>query len=109
MTAALALAVITPEQTKAIVIMIVAVTGFVSAASVLYPLARGWARRLEGRGSEHHHARSEVEELRARVFDLEGQLARVHELEERLDFTERMVARQHDSARLAPGRAGEGA
>jgi hypothetical protein len=107
-TATLALAVISPEQTKSIAIMIVAVTGFVSMASVLYPLARGWARRLEGRGSDDRLTRSEVEELRARVLDLENQVARVQELEERVDFTERLVARRQDVARLAPARPEEG-
>jgi hypothetical protein len=108
MTAMLALAVISPEQTKSIAIMIVAVTGFVSIASVLYPLARGWARRLEGRGSDDRPTRSEVEELRARVLDLETQVARVSELEDRIDFTERLMTRQQDPARLAPAHPEEG-
>lgn len=106
MITTLALAVITPEQTKAIVAMIVVVTGFISTAAVLYPLARGWARRLEGRGADRPDS-AEFDELRARVADLESQVARVHELEERVDFTERLVARQRDAARVGPGRREE--
>jgi hypothetical protein len=102
----LGLAVITPEQTKTIGIVIVMITAF--AAAILYPVARAWARRLEGRTREGPSAR-ELEDLRTRVIDLENQVARFHELEERLDFTERLLARQHDAQRLAPGRPGEDA
>ena len=41
----------------------------------------------------------QMEELRARVEELEENAMRVHELEERLDFAERMIARQ-DHRRL---------
>jgi hypothetical protein len=104
MIAALGLAVITPEQTKTIAVVIVMVAAF--AAAVLYPVTRAWARRLEGRASEGASAR-ELDDLRARVVDLESQVARVPELEERVDFTERLLARQHDAPRLASGRPGE--
>lgn len=106
MILALSLAVITPEQTKTIAIMVIMVTAF--AAAVLYPVTRAWARRLEGRTSDAASTR-ELDDLRARVVDLESQVARVHGLEERLDFTERMLARQHDALRVAPGRPGEDA
>lgn len=44
-------------------------------------------------------------ELEQRVAELEQAQQRVYELEERLDFTERMLVRQrdHDPARLEPG------
>lgn len=43
--------------------------------------------------------------LEDRVAELEGQLGRMLELEERLDFTERMLTRQRDAdpLRLEPG------
>jgi len=99
----LGLGVITPEQTRSIAIVVVMVAAF--AAALLYPLTRGWARRLEGRVSDGASAR-DLDDLRTRVVDLESQVARVHELEERLDFTERLLAQQHEAQRLAPGRPG---
>lgn len=63
------------------------------------PIARALARRIEGgRGvdaSEMDAMRSELEELRALP-------ARVAELEERLDFAERLLTRQEAMDRL-PG------
>jgi hypothetical protein len=56
--------------------------------------------------------REELEELRARVEDLErrglvsgeveSQYARLAELEERLDFAERLLAQRQEPARLPP-------
>jgi len=105
MITTLVLAVVTPEETKAIAIVIIMVSAF--AAAILYPVTRAWARRMEGRTRESASAR-ELEELRNRVFDLEGQVARMHELEERVDFAERLMARQHDAVRLPAGHQGEG-
>ena len=42
----------------------------------------------------------EVALLRERVGDLEGQVARMQELEERVDFTERLLAQREDALRL---------
>jgi hypothetical protein len=43
-----------------------------------------------------------VAELEQRVEELESVQARVYELEERLDFTERMLARERSPGALAP-------
>jgi hypothetical protein len=43
-----------------------------------------------------------VEELESRVAELEAGQQRMMELEERLDFAERLLARQPDAARLSP-------
>ena len=56
---------------------------------LLAPLVKAWARRIEGGAGG-----AEVEELRARVQELEAREMRLVELEERLDFTERLLARQ---------------
>jgi hypothetical protein len=91
-----------PENLKTVAIALVFITGFISAASVLYPMARGWARRLEGRG-DRHEAREELEMLQERINDLERQVSLVPELEERLDFAERLLAQRGELPRLAPG------
>ena len=58
---------------------------------VLWPLVRAIARRIEGR-TEDPEVRREIEELRMRIREIEGEQARFAELEERLDFAERLLA-----------------
>ena len=101
MTATLGLLVISPENAKTLAIAVVLLTACISAACVLYPMARGWARQLEGRSAEEGSG-ERIDELNARVIDLERQASRMQELEERLDFTERLLARQQ-GLRLTPG------
>lgn len=45
----------------------------------------------------------EVQQLRARVETLEESVGRVQELEERLDFAERILAQQRERGRLPAG------
>ncbi len=63
-----------------------------AAVYLLTPLVRAWARRIEA-GSGVAGA-GELQELRARVQELEAREIRLVELEERLDFTERLLTRQ---------------
>ncbi len=69
--------------------------GFVA----LGPIGRAIARKIEGRTGEAL-ADAERAELGARLSQSE---ARLLELEERLDFTERLLARQHEAERLPDG------
>jgi hypothetical protein len=46
----------------------------------------------------------EVDVLKERVAELEAQQARMAELEERLDFAERLLVRQREDQRLPEGR-----
>jgi len=84
------LAVISPEQTKILGVVVVMVTAFVAA--VLYPIARAYARRLEGRGPSPDTTRY-LEQLSARVERVEAEQERLLELENRLDFAERLLSR----------------
>lgn len=77
------------------VVAIIAIAMVAGVALVLYPLARALARRLEGRGAGNELLQ-QVDELRERVRDLEASQHRVAELEERLDFTERLLAQRRD-------------
>ena len=81
-----------------------AVLSAVFGASLLY---FGWRRHqaLRNRPPETtgEVAAMRVEELEARLADLAQREVRVAELEERLDFAERLLARQQDAARIAPG------
>lgn len=66
---------------------------------VLYPLVRAWARRLE-RGVVTDELMDELVQLRERVAELEGQGHRMVELEERVDFAERLLTEARETARL---------
>jgi hypothetical protein len=88
---ALALLPITPEQTNTLAALLMVFAGLAAAVAVLSPLARAWARRLEGNAAANPALRRELEELRDRVAELEARDVRLDELEERMDFTERVV------------------
>ena len=70
-----------------------------AAVIILWPLMRAVARRLEGRGADPA-LKAELEDLRHRLLDVEGQQVRIAELEERLDFAERLLAQQHEKPRI---------
>jgi hypothetical protein len=85
---------------------LIALAFFAASALVLYPLMRAIARRIEGRTHGADPAlKGEMDELRVRLGDMEGLQLRVADLEERLDFTERMLAQHRGAERL---RSGEG-
>lgn len=64
------------------------------------PLGKALANRLEGRRAGPNDDAGEVAELRERLQELEQQQGRMHELEERLDFAERLIAQQREQPRL---------
>lgn len=80
---------------------LVPITMFLTIGAVLIfrgPMGKAIGERIAGRHEEIDHAeadalRAEVEEMRYRLTDME----------ERLDFAERMLARQKDVERLPPG------
>ncbi len=82
-------------------IFLIVLASLAAVTIVLYPLLRAIARRIEGRGGMES-ARAELEELRARVAQLEEGHPRLLELEERVDFAERLLA-QREPARLREG------
>ena len=76
---------------------------FAVVALIMWPLVRAIARRIEGKvGRPDPATLLELEELRGRVAELEQQQVRFHEIEERLDFAERLLARQREQPRLNP-------
>ena len=82
---------------------LIAVAFLAATALVLYPLMRAIARRIEGRSTANEPAMlAELDQLRHRVGDLEAMQQRMAELEERVDFSERMLSQQRESNRL-PG------
>ena len=77
--------------------------GAAAVALLFGPIGSALARRLAGR-SEPGEAQAEIEDMRARVTeevdDLKNRLA---EVEERLDFAERLLARGGQADQLSAG------
>lgn len=90
--------VLTTGEAPAVVMIVVAV--MIALTVVLWPLARALARRLEGRGAADPALRAEVEQLQHRLGEVDAMQGRLAELEERLDFTERLLAQSREPDRL---------
>lgn len=91
------LAVLSPEEIKTIGIVAVMVSAVLGA--IVYPIARAYARRLEGSVSTAG-LREELAEVYARLEALQQGQDRMAELEGRVDFAERLLARQRDAESL---------
>lgn len=79
----------------------------VAAAAVLIlrgPLGRAMARRLEGTAGREEMTGADMAGIAERVAELEQRDTRIAELEERLDFAERMLTQQREAERLPRGR-----
>jgi Tfp pilus assembly protein PilO len=81
------------QETILIAMTIIAIT--TAAIFVLRPLIRAFARRIEGRTVDSQ-LKGEVEQLHEQVAELEPLQRRVLELEERIEFTERLLAQRRD-------------
>ncbi len=84
------------------------------AASTVIFVARAIARALGGRGpsrSEVAHLSEQLEQHAAALEDAQNSLAnqatQLAELQERLDFAERLLAQGRDRTALRPGEKGE--
>jgi hypothetical protein len=80
------------------VIMIV-LASLAAATIILWPIVRALARRLEGKGGDSA-LRTDLEQLQARLTEVDSLQIRVAELEERVDFTERLLAQTREPDRL---------
>jgi hypothetical protein len=83
---------VSSDQTFAIVLVLIAATIFTIVKLVKGPVGHALARRIAGSEPEPTHD-GEVAELRARVA----------ELEERMDFTERVLLQQPEPGRIRAG------
>jgi hypothetical protein len=83
-------------------IVMIVFLGLLATTIILWPVMRAFARRLEGKGVGDPALHAEVEQLQHRLGEVDSLQQRVAELEERIDFTERMLARAQAPAAL-PG------
>lgn len=72
------------------------------AIKVFGPLARAWARKLEGKVGDPE-LRAEVDHLRDQLAEMDGLGSRVQELEERVEFAERLLSQKRDQDLLQGG------
>ena len=78
------------------------------AGSVFIPIARAVARRIGGEVTDRDVAldvralREEVEQLRAELDGMRGRIDQVDEMQERLDFAERLLTQARTRGAL-PG------
>lgn len=80
-----------------------AVVFFGGAAGVVVPLARAFAKRIAGGAvgsKEVDGLRDEVAQLRAEVDELHGRVAPIDEIQNRLDFAERLLAQARERGLL---------
>ncbi|HXJ78009.1 MAG TPA: hypothetical protein VMS64_04925 [Candidatus Methylomirabilis sp.] len=81
----------------------VALVVFGSAGATVLTLARAYAKRIAGSapGSKEIEAlRDEVAQLTAEVDDLRGRLGPMDEIQNRLDFAERLLAQAKERGLL---------
>jgi Tfp pilus assembly protein PilO len=92
------------SETVAMVLVLIGV--LVVAVKVLGPLARAWAHKLEGRTGDPQ-LRADVEQMREQLGEVDSLRVRMGELEERLEFTERLLTQRRDQDLLQRGSQGE--
>jgi Tfp pilus assembly protein PilO len=85
-------------------VVTIVVLALVATTLILWPIMRAFGRRLEGKGQGDAVLRAEVEQHQQRLGEVDHLHHRVAELEERLDFAERMLARP-GAASVSPGEA----
>jgi hypothetical protein len=85
-------------------IVMIVFMALLATTVILWPVMRALARRLDGKSAADPALHAEIEQLHQRLGEVDALHQRVGELEERIDFTERMLARAQPPAAL-PGDA----
>ena len=86
------------------VILLIVIAALTATVIILWPIMRAFGRRLEGRGQADPALKADIDHLHARLGDVDSLQSRILELEERVDFTERLLAQTQQPTRLgAPG------
>jgi hypothetical protein len=78
-------------------VLMIVLAGLTATVIILWPIMRAFGRRLEGRSNSDPALKADVEHLHLRLGELDSLQARVLELEERVDFTERLLSQTHEA------------
>jgi hypothetical protein len=81
-------------------VLLIVIAALTATVIILWPIMRAFARRLEGNAGGDPALRSDVDHLHARLGEIDTLQTRVAELEERVDFTERLQAQSREPDRL---------
>jgi hypothetical protein len=81
-------------------IVMIVFMALLATTVILWPVMRALARRLDGKGAAGPALHAEIEQLHQRLGEVDVLHQRVAELEERIDFTERIVAKAREPDRL---------
>lgn len=81
---------------------IVVICILIGAVYILGPIAKAIARRVERHGGSDPALQEELQSLRERVGEVDQLRERMLELEERVDFAERLLARPIDARAMLP-------
>ncbi|HEX6643144.1 MAG TPA: hypothetical protein VF037_00610 [Gemmatimonadales bacterium] len=90
-----------PPVSESVLIAMTVIALLIGTIYILGPIARAIARRIESKGIDAG-TRDDLQVLRERMAEMDGLRERVIELEERIDFAERLLA-QPERERLGPG------
>ena len=89
-----------PSVNETILIIFSIIAAGLVAYQLVGPLVRAWAHRIEGRGGSNPALERKVEELQQQLHESDQLHGRIAELEERLDFAERLLSQRDEAARL---------
>lgn len=86
-------------------VLLMLIAALAAGVIILWPLMRAFARRLEGKSGTDPALRADLDQMQQRLGEVDALQHRVAELEERVDFTERLLAQAHDPPEQGtPGR-----
>jgi hypothetical protein len=82
------------------IVLLIVIAALTATVIILWPIMRAFGRRLEGKGGGDPALRADVEQLHTRLGEIDALQTRVVELEERVDFAERLLAQGREPDRL---------
>jgi Tfp pilus assembly protein PilO len=81
-------------------ILMVVLSALVAATLILRPIMRALGQRMTAKGGADPALKADLEQMHHLLAEVEPLRARVAELEERLDFAERLLAQAKNPDRL---------
>ena len=84
-------------------VLMIVLAALTATVIILWPIMRAFGRRLEGRSGADPAVKGEIDHLHARLAEVDALRQEVAELHERVDFTERILMKDHDRNVLGQG------